>query len=665
MGNISTLLVANRGEIALRIMRTARAMSLRTVAVYSDADASAPHVRYADHAVRIGPAPASKSYLSVEKILAAAKASGATAIHPGYGFLSENAAFARAVADAGLAFVGPPAAAIDTMADKAQAKRRMIEAGVPCVPGYQGEDQSEKAFVAAAAKAGFPVMVKAAAGGGGRGMRLVERAGDLQAALKLARSEAENAFSNGNLILEKAIVRSRHVEIQVFADAHGNVIHLGERDCSVQRRHQKVIEEAPCPVMTPDLRESMGRAAVEAARAVGYVGAGTVEFLLDEAGAFYFLEMNTRLQVEHPVTEMITGLDLVALQLRVARGEPLGIKQRDMSLGGHAIEVRLYAEDPEAGFLPSAGQVRLFRTPSGEGIRIDAGVETGGEVSSHYDPMIAKVIAHGPTRDEARRRLILALSSTAVFGPRTNRDFLLDALARRAFVEGKATTAFISEIYGDAGFIQKPDSGLQAAAAVLQHVAAHARSAAAALDVPASLRDWTSAGHIETVVEYEIAGTIRKFFVRPLGGRTYSVRSEVETVEVALLSMEAETARLSVVGRTLDVIFRDDGRTIWLADKEHSREFANLASFVRPRKAEAGQGVLIAPMHGRLADICVAEGARVKKGDRLAVLEAMKMQHELTAEIDGRIARIVAISGMQIAARDLILEIEPVAGGSP
>jgi geranyl-CoA carboxylase alpha subunit len=664
MSDISTLLVANRGEIALRIVRTARAMGLRTVAVYSDADANAPHVRYADQAVRIGPAPAHESYLSIEKILDAAKASGATAIHPGYGFLSENAAFAQAVADAGLTFVGPPAAAIDTMGDKARAKRRMIEAGVPCVPGYQGEDQSEKAFVAAAAKAGFPLMVKAAAGGGGRGMRLVERAGDLPDALKLARSEAENGFSNGDLILEKAIVRPRHVEIQVFADAHDNVIHLGERDCSVQRRHQKVIEEAPCPVMTPDLRESMGRAAVEAARAVGYVGAGTVEFLLDEAGVFYFLEMNTRLQVEHPVTEMITGLDLVALQLRVARGEPLGIKQRDVSFGGHAIEVRLYAEDPEAGFLPSAGPVHLFRLPSGEGIRIDAGVETGGEVSSHYDPMIAKIIAHGSTRDEARRRLILALGSTAVFGPRTNRDFLIDALARPAFVEGKTTTAFIGETYGDAGFMQQPAPGLHTTAAVLQHASALARSAAAALDVAPSLHDWTSAGHIETVVEYEIDRVIRKLFVRPLGRRTYSVCSEDETIEVALLGIEAETARLTVAGRTLDVIFRDDGRTIWLAHRERSLELANLASFIRPRKAEAGQGVLLAPMHGRLADICVAEGAHVKKGDRLAVLETMKMQHELTAEIDGRIARVAAVSGAQIAARDLILEIEPVAGGS-
>ncbi|HEY7800611.1 MAG TPA: acetyl-CoA carboxylase biotin carboxylase subunit, partial [Hyphomonadaceae bacterium] len=420
-GDVSTLLVANRGEIALRIMRTARRMGLRTVAVYSDADANAPHVKFADDAVRIGPGPVGESYLSIENIIAAAKSSGATAIHPGYGFLSENAKFAKAVEKAGLTFVGPPPAAIDAMGDKARAKRKMIESGVPCVPGYEGEDQSAKAFANAAAKVGYPVMIKAAAGGGGRGMRIVEKAGDLETALKTARSEAQNAFGNGDLILEKAIVRPRHVEIQVFADSHGAVIHLGERDCSVQRRHQKVIEEAPCPVMTPDLRERMGAAAVEAARAVDYVGAGTVEFLLDESDAFYFLEMNTRLQVEHPVTEMVTGIDLVALQLRVARGEALGIAQHDVTLNGHAIEVRLYAEDPEAGFLPSSGHVHLFHAPTDEGVRVDAGVETAGDVSAFYDPMLAKIVAHGATRDEARRRLISALSSTAVFGPRTNR----------------------------------------------------------------------------------------------------------------------------------------------------------------------------------------------------------------------------------------------------
>jgi geranyl-CoA carboxylase alpha subunit len=663
MADISTVLIANRGEIACRIMRTARAMGLRTVAVYSDADAAALHVKLADTAMRIGPAAATDSYLSIESILAAAKASGATAIHPGYGFLSENAKFAQAVADAGLVFVGPPPAAVEVMGDKARAKRRMIEAGVPCVPGYEGEDQSAKAFASVAAKVGFPVMVKAAAGGGGRGMRLVERASDLSAALKLARSEAENAFGNGDLILEKAVFRPRHVEIQIFADAHGAIVHLGERDCSVQRRHQKVIEEAPSPAMTAGLRERMGTAAVEAARAVDYVGAGTVEFLLDEDGQFYFLEMNTRLQVEHPVTEMVTGLDLVALQFRVARGERLGLAQQDVAFSGHAIEVRLYAEDPANGFLPSTGSVHLFRKPSGEGVRIDAGVETGGTVSPFYDPMIAKIVAHGGSREEARLRLIAALTSTAVFGPRTNRDFLIDALSRPSFAAGEATTAFIGEVFGDAGFQPAlPEFDFYAAAAVLQHTAALSRAAAEALDVNLSLHEWTSAGRLETIVEYEIEGAHQTIFVQPRGKRTYAVRSGAEAVEISVGALEADTARLTIGGQTTDVIYRDDGRTIWLAVGARSLELTNLAAFVAPKETSAGHGVLLAPMHGRLLEVCVTEGASVKKGDRLAVLEAMKMQHELTAGIDGRVIRIAASSGSQIAIRDLILEIEPVAG---
>jgi geranyl-CoA carboxylase alpha subunit len=663
-GDVSSLLVANRGEIALRVMRTARAMGLRTVAVYSDADANAPHVKFADDAVGIGPAPVGESYLSIENIIAAAKSSGATAVHPGYGFLSENAQFASAVENAGLTFVGPPPSAIEAMGDKARAKRRMIAAGVPCVPGYEGEDQSEKAFANAAAKVGYPVMIKAAAGGGGRGMRVVEKAGDLAAALKTARSEAKNAFGNGDLILEKAVVRPRHVEIQVFADTHGAAIHLGERDCSVQRRHQKVIEEAPCPVMTAELRERMGAAAIEAARAVDYVGAGTVEFLLDESGAFYFLEMNTRLQVEHPVTEMVTGLDLVGLQLRVARGEALGIAQQEVKLKGHAIEVRLYAEDPEAGFLPSSGHIHLFRPPSGEGVRTDSGVETGGEVSPFYDPMLAKIAAHGATRDEARRRLISALSSTAAFGPRTNRDFLIDALGQPAFATGKATTAFIGDTYGERFTASATPNAILAAAAVIQHACALGRADAAALNMSAELLDWSSAGRLETIVEYEAADVVRKLSVRPAGGWRYEVDTGETQITVAIKAMDGETVRLAVDGRLMDAIYRDDCRTIWLATATRSLELANLASFVRPKKDGAGQGLLFAPMHGRLADICVAEGAQVKKGDRLAVLEAMKMQHELTAGIDGRVTRIAATPGVQIAARDLILEIEPSPSGT-
>jgi geranyl-CoA carboxylase alpha subunit len=392
------ILIANRGEIACRVARTAHALGYRTVAVFSDADAGAPHVLACDEAVALGGSLVGESYLAVEKLLSAARASGADAVHPGYGFLSENAGFAQACADAGLVFIGPPPSAIDAMGNKAAAKRRMIEAGVPCVPGYQGADQSDATLIAEATKIGLPVMVKAAAGGGGRGMRLVHDSGELAEAIVGARNEAQNAFGSGELILEKAVIDARHVEIQVFADAYGNVIHLGERDCSVQRRHQKVIEEAPSPAVYGALRQRMGAAAVAAARAIGYRGAGTVEFLLGADGAFYFLEMNTRLQVEHPVTEMITGQDLVAWQLRVAAGEKLPLSQDDVQLDGHAIEVRLYAEDPYAGFLPQTGTVAAWRPAEGPGLRTDHGMRDGQAISAFYDPMIAKVIAHGATR---------------------------------------------------------------------------------------------------------------------------------------------------------------------------------------------------------------------------------------------------------------------------
>ena len=443
--NFSKVLVANRGEIAWRVMRTAKAMGYRTVAVYSDADRDAPHVAFADEAVRIGPPPVGESYLNIDRILEAAHTSGADAVHPGYGFLSENEVFAAACEKAGLVFIGPPPAAIAAMGNKAAAKRRMIDAGVPCVPGYQGDDQSDANLEKEARKIGLPVMVKAAAGGGGRGMRLVTDGAELLDAIRTARTEAQSAFGSGELILEKAVVDARHVEIQVFADNHGNVIHLGERDCSVQRRHQKVIEEAPSPAVNADLRARMGAAAVAAARAIDYRGAGTVEFLLGGDRAFYFLEMNTRLQVEHPVTEAITGLDLVDWQLRVARGEALPLAQDQVQLKGHAIEVRLYAEDAYAGFLPQTGRIDVWRPATGPGVRTDHGMKDGLAISPFYDPMIAKVIAHGATRDEARRRLVKALRDTVVLGPTTNRHFLIRLLEHPEFAAGKATTAFLSK----------------------------------------------------------------------------------------------------------------------------------------------------------------------------------------------------------------------------
>jgi geranyl-CoA carboxylase alpha subunit len=617
--SFTTVLVANRGEIAWRVMRTARAMGYRTVAVHSDADRDAPHVAFADRAERIGPPPAGESYLSIDRILEAAHRSGADAIHPGYGFLSENAEFAAACEKAGLAFIGPPPAAIAAMGNKAAAKRRMIEAGVPCVPGYQGADQSDANLVAEARRIGLPVMVKAAAGGGGRGMRLVTEDGELLEAIRTARTEAESAFGSGELILEKAVVDARHVEIQVFADAHGTVLHLGERDCSVQRRHQKVIEEAPSPAVNRDLRESMGAAAVAAARTIGYRGAGTVEFLLGADGAFYFLEMNTRLQVEHPVTEAITGLDLVEWQLRVARGEALPITQEQVRLRGHAIEVRLYAEDAYAGFLPQTGRIDAWRPATGPGVRIDHGMKDGLAISPFYDPMIAKVIASGASREEARRRLIGALRDTVVLGPTTNRHFLIRVLEHPEFAAGKATTAFL----GTHSFAAPDltDAHWQTAASLLwQHSAARH---------PADLRGWRNSNPEPTPFRLAVGDTER-----------------------ALALGEASAAALPHIVDGSDIVVDFDGFTVRFEDR----------TYLPPASATAGSdGTLRAPMDGRIVAIKVAAGDRVVRGQTLVVLEAMKIQHQLKAALDASVESIAVQEGQQVANRTVLVTMSDAA----
>ncbi|MBK6512496.1 MAG: acetyl-CoA carboxylase biotin carboxylase subunit [Haliea sp.] len=547
MTRFTSVLVANRGEIACRVMRTARAQGYRTIAVYSDADAAAPHVLMADEAVHIGPGPVNESYLVVANILAAAKTSGAEAIHPGYGFLSENAAFAQACEDAGLVFIGPRPDAIHLMGNKAEAKRRMIAAGVPCVPGYEGEDQGDATLLREGAKIELPLMVKAAAGGGGRGMRLVHKADELANAIKLARAEATSAFGNGDLILEKAIIRPRHVEVQVFGDSHGNIVHLGERDCSVQRRHQKVVEEAPCPVMTDALREAMGAAAVTAAQSINYRGAGTVEFLLDEQGKFYFLEMNTRLQVEHPVTELITGLDLVALQLQVAQGEPLGFTQGDVTLTGHAIEVRLYTEDPSQDFLPTSGPVDLWSPPSGTGIRVDSGICSGQQISPFYDPMVAKIIGSGPTRDIARLRLIEALKETVLFGPRHNRDFLVACLQKPCFAAGQATTAFIAEEFAEGEIADaQPEFADSAVAAVVELALEHRELHNSSVIVAPELRDWASASPLVSRKRYQHGEQVHDLAITPLGRARYRVFDASHSVVVELLSMADSTAHVAI-----------------------------------------------------------------------------------------------------------------------
>jgi acetyl-CoA carboxylase biotin carboxylase subunit len=609
-----TLLIANRGEIACRIASTARAMGLRTIAVYSDADAHAAHVEAADEAVWIGPAPARESYLRMDAILAAAKATGAEAIHPGYGFLSENAEFAEACAAAGLVFVGPPASAIRAMGLKDRAKALMEAADVPVVPGYHGRDQSGLANEAA--KIGYPVLIKAAAGGGGKGMRLVERARDFADALAGARREAASAFGDDHVLIEKYVTRPRHIEVQVFADRHGNTVHLLERDCSLQRRHQKVIEEAPAPGMSDDLRASIGAIAVKAAQAVGYVGAGTVEFIADaseglRADRIWFMEMNTRLQVEHPVTEAITGFDLVEWQLRVAAGEPLPKRQDDIHPRGHAIEARLYAENPGHDFLPSTGTLERFVVPTG--VRVDTGVREGDMVTAFYDPLLAKIIAHGPTRAAAIDRLANALAAAEIAGLHTNNGFLVRVLRHPQFRAGDIDTHFIPTHPELAASPVLSDRVLAAAANVLM------QGRASADDDPWGRADgFRLAGSARRRIEFIIAGARRV---------------------VAVPSPSHGTLPLALRLSSGDIAVVDEGETFVL----HPHD----PLYDTETEGDAGDSV-VAPMPGRVVQAHVKAGQQVRRGDALMVLEAMKMEHTLSAPRDGTVETVGASVGDQI-----------------
>ena len=666
MKRFNSILIANRGEIACRVIRTAKELGYRTIAVYSDADSGAPHVQLADDAVRIGPGPVGESYLLAGNILAAAAKSGAEAIHPGYGFLSENAAFADAVESAGLVFIGPTREAIDVMGNKAESKRRMIAAGVPCVPGYEGHDQSDEVLLAEGNKIDLPLMVKAAAGGGGRGMRLVHDYAELANAIKLARAEAEGAFGSGELILEKAIIQPRHVEIQVFADTMGNTVHLGERDCSVQRRHQKVIEEAPCPVMTPELREQMGQSAIDAAKSVNYRGAGTVEFLLDASGSFYFLEMNTRLQVEHPVTELITGLDLVALQISVAQGEPLGMRQDDVKLEGAAIEVRLYTEDPSQDFLPASGPVELWQPATGVGVRVDAGICTGQAISPFYDPMVAKVIGYGPDRESARLRLIEALKETVLFGTPNNKNFLIQCLEKQSFIDGAATTAFIAEEFPAVDLQTTPPSFADSAvAAVIDLALEHKKLFDHSVLVSRRLKNWASASAIVSRKQYQFGDLTHDLAVTPIGSETYRVfdiagiEADVEVAMLAMdLSIAKNTAKVMVNGLTLTATHMSTAKGQLHCSIEGRGAFFKDMIIVDGVVEDAvGGGRVISPMHGLLLEVLVKPGDTVLKGQTLAVLEAMKMHYEIVAEIDGVVAEVTAVAGKQVAADDVLIEI--------
>jgi geranyl-CoA carboxylase alpha subunit len=651
----SKLLIANRGEIARRIIRSARQLGLRTVAVHSTADRDALHVREADAAVAIGAAAPRESYLNIANIIAAAKASGADAVHPGYGFLAENAGFAQACLDAGLVFVGPKPDAIAAMGNKAAAKQLMKRAGVAYIPGFEGM-QDEAALAAAANKLGYPVMIKAVAGGGGRGMRRVENAAEFAAALRSARSEAENAFGNGELMLELALTAPRHIEIQVFADAHGNAIHLGERDCSVQRRHQKIIEEAPSPAVSADLRNLMGAAAVKAAKSIGYVGAGTIEFLLDSHGEFYFMEMNTRLQVEHAVTEAITGLDLVAMQLQVAGGEALALKQENVRFSGHAIEVRLCAEDPAADFLPQSGTVHLWHAPAG--IRVDHALESGTAVPPFYDSMMAKLVAYAGTRELARTRLVAGLEDCTVLGIQTNRSFLLACLQHQDFAGGRATTDFVPHNFPPAArAASAPTAAALALAAVLFH-----ESSADTAPYSRELRNWASNAAMATPLRFDVASTLRDLSVAPGAPGSFLVSDGVEIVEVDNVHRESSRMRFSLNGADLEARYAWSGDTLLLDFAGQSFGLRN--ALLDPPKTMSGSGSdgsVVGPMNGRVAMLDIAVGTTVTAGQTLLVLEAMKMEHPVVAPIAGTVAEIGVAAGDQVAPGQLLMRIEPPA----
>lgn len=644
------ILIANRGEIAVRVIRTARELGYRTVAVYSQIDADDLHVSLADEAVCIGPASASESYLVSDNILSAAAATGADAVHPGYGFLSENADFASACADAGITFIGPSPDAIELMGSKRLSKIAMQAAGVPCVPGYEGADQSDDVFIVEAKNIGYPVMIKASAGGGGRGMRLVEAASELKEHLRAARSEAKNAFGSDELILEKAIIDPRHIEFQVFGDRHGNVVHLFERDCSIQRRHQKVIEEAPSPFMTEELRARMGAAAVDAAKSCNYVGAGTVEFLVDGNRNFYFLEMNTRLQVEHPVTEMVTGQDLVAWQLCVAEGKQLPLAQDEIELKGHAIEARLYAEDPRQGFLPQTGTAEIWKQSDhcGNHIRIDSGIASGQAISAHYDPMIAKIICWGSDRTTAARTLASALQDTQLLGVASNKLFLENILRSPAFLENDVTTAFIDKHFAC-------DPSMQADKSNAKAVARAALVSFAGETV--APQGWGGVAGECAHFLFELNGNqVRAMLFRR--GANYFIETDGSKIDIELVSMSESECLIVENGVRRSFAFVRGGETVFLDGDNGHLAIKNITFQPAATTGAVSDGRIKAPMDGAIIDVRIAVGESVKSGDVLVVMEAMKMEHSLKASADGVVTALSVSVGDQVKSRQIVAVVE-------
>lgn len=636
-----TLLIANRGEIAVRIAATAKKLGLRTVAVYSEADVGAPHVRAADMAVCIGEAAVEASYLNGTALLEAARKTGAGAIHPGYGFLSESESFATACADAGIIFVGPSPQAIGLMGNKRAAREAVAQQGVPVIPGFTCTSQENEDLRDGALELGLPVMVKAAAGGGGRGMRLVTESSAIEEALNSARAEAHHAFGNGELLLEKAILHARHVEVQVFGDQQGQIIYLGDRDCSVQRRHQKVVEEAPAPGLGEDLRKALGEAAVAVAQTVNYTGAGTVEFLVDEAHNFYFLEMNTRLQVEHGVTELVTGLDLVAWQLQVAMGHSLPMTQDQVPCSGHAIEVRLYAED--GAYRPCTGTVLAWDVAGGDYLRVDTGIEAGSVVTADYDPMLAKVMAHGATREQARQRVCLALQDTVLLGLHTNQQFLVEILRHEAFASGQFTTNFLKKYPP-----QLPSPITHASLAVALF---HARSAA---KVPSLWRNFYSANPPQLPYLLQNGDTERACSLQVLGNNHYRVTLDEESYEVTLVKGDTSYT-VSIDGVTHRCKLAFDGDTLWLHHRGMVSCWQDVSLLPKSAQEQTKEGDLVAVMDGKVTEICVTPGDSVSAGQTLVILQAMKMEHHHRAGKDGIVASLEVGLGDQVRARQKLV----------
>ncbi|MDQ3011601.1 MAG: acetyl-CoA carboxylase biotin carboxylase subunit, partial [Acidobacteriota bacterium] len=648
------ILIANRGEIALRVMRTCRAMGIATVAVYSDADVNALHVLAADEAVHIGAPPAKDSYLNAEKIIEAAMLTSADAIHPGYGFLSENAEFAEACAAAGIVFIGPRAEAIRKMGLKSPARKLAAEAGAPIVLGYDGEEQADETLHAEILRIGFPVLIKASAGGGGKGMHIVHSESEIAEAIESARREAEKAFGNGELLLEKFIERARHVEVQIFGDAHGNLVHLFERDCSLQRRHQKIIEESPSPAVSEELRARMGEAAINIARTINYTNAGTVEFILAPNGEFYFIEVNTRLQVEHPVTEMVTGLDLVKLQIEIAEGKPLPFAQSDLKTSGHAVEVRLYAEDPANNFLPATGTIHDWHLPEDiEGLRIDTGVEHGSEVGIHYDPLLAKLIVHAGDRQTAIRKLSYALRQASIQGVQSNQEFLIRVIEHEGFLTGEAHTGFIAEHLSE--LVSTADEHLDRASliAVALYLLQSWQTACPVLsEVPPGYRNnpyrnpsiKLQSGQQQTEVSW-----------RPIATNRFEVQAMGASITVEIVGCQRGQLRLVVdsVQRAFRII--EIGDRLYVHSSLGSRTVIRLPRHPLPRSAKE-QGAASSPMPGQVLKILVSEGQHVAAGDALLILEAMKMEQTIRAAADGVVEAIKVTTGQIVSPGDVLVQ---------